>query len=316
MIETMCAYILRKLLHLLPVLLGISVVTFGLINLVPGNPAETMLMLEGRIPTEEDVRVLEAKLGLDAHLYIRYLRWVSDVLRLDLGTSYYTHLPVTEELFSRFPATLELAVSSTLVIIALSLPIGMLAAVHRNRFFDVLTRMMTLFGVSIPGYWLGLLLMLLFANKWRLLPVMGRGGFKHLILPTITLSMGMILTYARLLRTSMLEVMQEEFVLVARAKGVKDRIVIIKHVLRNALIPVVTAFGNGFGHLLGGTFIVETILSWPGMGKFVVDAIFKRDYPVIQGFVLLMACIYVGVNLCVDLMYSVIDPRIRLQERA
>jgi peptide/nickel transport system permease protein len=312
----MGAYVLRKLFHLLPVLLGISVVTFGLINLVPGNPAETILMLEGRIPTEEDVRALEVKLGLDAHLYVRYLRWVRNALSLDLGTSYYTHRPVTEELFSRFPATLELTISATILIVLLSLPIGTLAAVHRNRFFDVLMRMTTLLGVSMPGYWLGLLLMLLFANKWRLLPVMGKGSVKHLILPTITLSMGMMLTYARLLRTSMLEVMKEEFVLVARAKGVKDRVVIMKHVLRNALIPVVTAFGTGFGHLLGGTFIVETIFSWPGMGKFVVDAIFKRDYPVIQGFVLMMACIYVGVNLCVDLVYSVIDPRIRLQGTA
>jgi peptide/nickel transport system permease protein len=298
------------------VLLGISIVTFGLINLVPGNPAETILMLEGRIPKEEDVKALEARLGLDADLYIRYLRWVGNVLRLDLGTSYYTGLPVTEELFSRFPATLELAISSTIVMVLLSLPIGMLAAVHRNHLSDLLTRMITLLGVSIPGYWLGLLLMLLFANRWRVLPVMGRGEFKHLILPTITLSMGMMLTYARLLRASMLEVMKEEFILVARAKGMKERVIIMKHVLRNAFIPVVTAFGIGFGHLLGGTFIVETIFSWPGIGKFVMDAIFKRDYPVIQGFVLMMACIYVGVNLCVDLMYAVIDPRIRLQETA
>lgn len=310
----MLTYILRKLFHLFPALLGISVVTFGLINLVPGNPAETILMLEGRIPTEEDVRALEAKLGLDAHLYIRYLRWLGDILRLDLGTSYYTHLPVTEELFSRFPATLELAISSTIVMVLLSFPIGILAAVHRNHLFDLLTRMTTLLGVSIPGYWLGLLLMFVFSNKLRLLPVMGRGEFKHLILPTITLSMGMMLTYARLLRASMLEVMKEEFILVARAKGIKARVVIMKHVLRNALIPVVTAFGIGFGHLLGGTFIVETIFSWPGMGKFVVAAIFKRDYPVIQGFVLMMACVYVLVNVFVDLGYAVIDPRIRLQE--
>lgn len=310
----MLTYILRKFFHLFPVLLGISVVTFGLINLVPGNPAETILMLEGRIPTEDDVRALEAKLGLDAHLYIRYLRWLGDVLRLDLGTSYYTHLPVTEELFSRFPATLELAISSTIVMVLLSLPIGIFAAVHRNHLFDLLTRMTTLLGVSIPGYWLGLLLMFVFSNKLRLLPVMGRGEFKHLILPTITLSMGMMLTYARLLRASMLEIMKEEFIFVVRAKGMKERVVIMKHVLRNALIPVVTAFGTGFGHLLGGTFIVETIFSWPGMGKFVIDAIFKRDYPVIQGFVLMMACVYVFVNVFVDLGYAVIDPRIRLQE--
>ena len=310
----MCAYILRKLLHLLPVLLGISVVTFGLIGLVPGNPAETILMLEGRMPNPEDVRVLEAKLGLDANIYIRYLRWIGNAFRLDLGTSYYSHLPVTEELFSRFPATLELAISSTIVIVLMSFFLGIFSAVHRGRFWDLVLRMITLSGVSLPGYWLGLLLMLLFANTWRWLPVMGRGGVKHLILPTITLSLGMVLTYARLLRTSMLEVMQEECILVARAKGLRDCVVIVKHVLRNALIPVVTAFGTGFGHLLGGTFIVETIFSWPGIGRFVVEAIFKRDYPVIQGFVLMMACLYVGMNLCIDLLYSAIDPRIRLQE--
>jgi peptide/nickel transport system permease protein len=143
---------------------------------------------------------------------------------------------------------------------------------------------------------------------------MGRGEFKHLILPTVTLSTGMMVTYARLLRASMLEVMGEEFILVARAKGLKERVIMTKHVLKNALIPVITAFGTGFGHLLGGTFIVETIFSWPGMGKFVVEAIFKRDYPVIQGFVLMMACVYVLVNMLVDLLYSVVDPRIRLQE--
>ena len=312
----MWTYIARKLLHLLPVLLGISIVTFGLIGLAPGNPAETILMLEGRMPNPEDVRALEAKLGLDAHLYIRYLRWLGDAFRLDLGTSYYSHLPVTEELFSRFPATLELAVSSTVVIVCMSLFLGIFSAVQRGRFGDIVLRMLTLLGVSLPGYWLGLLLMLLFANTWRWLPVMGRGGIKHLILPTITLSMGMMLTYARLLRTSMLEAMQEECILVARAKGVKEWMVLLKHALRNALIPVVTAFGTGFGHLLGGTFIVETIFSWPGMGRFVVEAIFKRDYPVIQGFVLMMACLYVGVNLCIDLLYSLLDPRIRLQESA
>lgn len=306
-------YLIKRLFYLIPVMLGVSIITFGLINLAPGDPAEIILRSSGVEPTLEAVDALREELGLNDPVYIQYGRWFRDVLHLDLGQSYRTGRPVAEEIFSRFPATLELTVAAIFFMLLISIPSGILAALHRHAFVDHLSRIWALAGASLPGFWLGLLLIYYFSVKLGIFPVMGRGGLDHLVLPAVTLGFGMAATYARLLRASMLEVLGQDYIKVARARGLKEKLIVGRHALKNALLPVVTAFGMSFGHLLGGAVIVETIFAWPGVGKFFVDAIFNRDYPVIQGYALFMAVVFVIVNLLVDIAYVFLDPRIRLE---
>lgn len=306
-------YLLKRLFYLLPVMLGISIVTFGLINLAPGDPAEIILRAGGVEPTREAVNALREELGLNDPVYIQYLRWLWNAMQLDFGTSFRTGLPVTEEILSRLPATLELTLAAMAIIVLVALPAGVLSALYRHAFIDHLTRIFALVGASLPGFWKGLLLIYLFAVVWGLLPVMGRGGIRHLVLPAVTLGLGMAAVYTRIIRAGMLEVLGQDYIKLARAKGLKERLVIGRHALRNALLPAVTLFGLSFGHLLGGTVIVETVFAWPGLGKFAVDAIFNRDYPVIQGYAVFMALIFVLANLLVDLSYVLLDPRIRLE---
>ncbi len=308
-------YLLFRLLYLFPVMLGVSIITFGLINLAPGDPAEIILRAGGGDPSREALDALREELGLNDPVYIRYGRWLWDALHLDLGSSFRTGRPVAEEILHRFPATLELACAALALVVLFALPLGVLAALYRHGPIDHLIRLGALAGASMPGFWIGLLLIYLFAVKLRLLPVMGRGEAEHLILPAVTLASGMAATYARLLRASMLEVLGQDFIRVARAKGLAEKWVIGRHALKNALLPVVTMLGISFGHLLGGTVIVESIFAWPGVGKFCLDAIFNRDYPVIQGYALFMAVIFVTVNLAVDVSYRFIDPRVRLSGR-
>jgi peptide/nickel transport system permease protein len=314
--NSMLIYLLQRLLFLLPVLLGVSLITFGLINLAPGDPADLILRAGGVEPTWEAVEALREELGLNDPVYIQFGRWVRQAARLDLGKSFRTGQPVAAEILCRFPATLELACAALALVVLLALPLGILAALYRHALVDHLTRFGALAGASMPGFWLGLLLIYLFAVKLRLLPVMGRGGIEHLVLPAITLAFGMAATYARLLRASMLEVLGQDFIRVARAKGLAEKWVIGRHALKNALLPVVTMLGLSFGHLLGGTVIVESIFAWPGVGKFCLDAIFNRDYPVVQGYALFMAVVFVAVNLAVDLSYRLLDPRVRLTGKA
>lgn len=306
-------YLLKRLFYLLPVMFGVSVITFGLISLAPGDPAEIILRVGGAEPTREAVNALRDELGLNDPVYIQYLRWLRDAMHLDFGTSYRTGLPVTGEILSRFPATLELTLAAMVFMLLVSLPAGVLSALYRHAFIDHLTRVFALVGASLPGFWKGLMLIYLFAVVWGLLPVMGRGGLRHLVLPAVTLGLGMAAVYTRMIRAGMLEVLNQDYIKLAWAKGLKERWVIGRHALRNALLPAVTLFGMSLGHLLGGTVIVETIFAWPGVGKFVVDAIFNRDYPVIQGYAMFMALIFVLANLLVDLSYGLLDPRIRLE---
>jgi len=306
-------YLLKRLFYLLPVMFGVSVITFGLISLAPGDPAEIILRVGGAEPTREAVNALREELGLNEPVYIQYLRWLWDALHLDFGTSYRTGLPVTGEILSRFPATLELALAAMAFMLLVSLPAGVLSALYRHAFIDHMTRIFALVGASLPGFWKGLMLIYLFAVVWGLLPVMGRGGLRHLVLPAVTLGFGMAAVYTRMIRAGMLEVLNQDYIKLARAKGLKERWVVGRHALKNALLPAVTLFGMSLGHLLGGTVIVETIFAWPGVGKFVVDAIFNRDYPIIQGYAMFMALIFVLANLLVDLSYGLLDPRIRLE---
>lgn len=294
-------------------MLGVSIITFGLINLAPGDPAELILRYGGVEPAREAVEALREELGLNDPLYIQYGRWLWNVFHLDLGKSFRTGQPVTEEILSRFPATLELAGAALAFMILIALPAGILSALYRHAFIDHLSRIFALFGASLPGFWLGLMLIFFFAVKLELLPVMGRGELQQLVLPAITLGFGLAAVYARILRAGMLDVLGQDYIRVARAKGLKEKWVIGRHALKNALLPAVTLLGMSFGHLLGGAVVVETIFAWPGVGQFAVESIFNRDYPVIQGYALFMAVIFVLANILVDISYVILDPRIRLE---
>lgn len=304
-------YLIRRFVFLVPVMLCASVITFCLSSLAPGDPAEMILRLGGTEPTRQAIEALRAELGLDGPVHVRYVRWIQDVLRLDLGKSYRTGRPVTDEILGRFPATVELTVAALCVMLLVALPSGILSALYPHSFVDHISRIFSLVGASMPSFWLGLMLVNYLAVQWGLFPVMGRGGWKHLVLPAATLGFGMAAIYTRVLRASMLEVLSQDYIKVARAKGLAEKWVISRHALRNALIPVVTLMGMSLGHLLGGVVIVETVFAWPGVGKFVLDAIFSRDYPVIQGYVLLMSLVFVTANFLVDVSYAAIDPRIR-----
>jgi peptide/nickel transport system permease protein len=294
-------------------MLGVSIITFGLINLAPGDPAELILRYGGVEPAREAVEALREELGLNDPLYIQYGRWLWNVFHLDLGKSFRTGQPVAEEILSRFPATLELAGAALAFMILIALPAGILSALYRHAFIDHLSRFFALFGASLPGFWLGLMLIFFFAVRLELLPVMGRGEPQQLVLPAITLGFGLAAVYARILRAGMLDVLGQDYIRVARAKGLKEKWVIGRHALKNALLPAVTLLGMSFGHLLGGAVVVETIFAWPGVGQFAVESIFNRDYPVIQGYALFMAVIFVLANILVDISYVILDPRIRLE---
>jgi peptide/nickel transport system permease protein len=302
-------FIIKRLLYLIPVMIGVSIITFALINLAPGDPAELMLRAEGMEPSREAVEALREDLGLNEPVHVRYGQWLWGVMHFDMGNSYRTGRPVAEELVDRFPATLELTIAALLFVLLFAVPAGILAALYRHAFIDHLSRILALLGASLPGFWLGLLLIYFFSVKLGIFPVMGRGGPQHLVLPAVTLGFTMAATYARLLRASMLDVLGQDFIKVARAKGLQEKWVIGRHALKNAVIPAVTMFGMSFGNLLGGSVIIETIFAWPGIGKFAVDSIFNRDYPVIQGYVFFMALIFVLANLLVDISIEAISKR-------
>ncbi|MCK8827164.1 ABC transporter permease [Natroniella acetigena] len=309
----MLKYLLKKVIHLIFVMLIVSILVFISIRVIPGDSAEVILRTNGIEPTVESIERFREELGLNQPLLVQYIEWLTGVLRGDFGRSFITGRPVLEEVWYRFPATLELTAGGVVVMLLLSLPVGILAAVFKNTAYDHLGRILALLGASVPSFWLGMMLIYWLAVKQSFFPVMGRGSLQHLILPAFTLGLGMAATYSRLLRASMLEVLKQDYIRVARAKGLQERSIILKHALRNALIPVITAFGVSFGHLLGGTVVVETVFTWPGMGRFVVDAIFSRDYPVIQAYVLVMALVFVTVNFLVDLIYQFLDPRINFE---
>jgi peptide/nickel transport system permease protein len=306
-------YLLRRLAYLVPVWLGISFIAFALANLTPGDPARLMLQRElGRQPTGDEVALARAEMGLDDPFVIRYGRWLGDAVSGNLGTSYRTGEPVLGALLGRFPYTLQIAILGLLGAVALALPLGILGAVWRNSPLDHLSRVLALIGAAMPSYWVAYLLILVFAVRLQLLPVAGRGTWQHLVLPAVTLGLAASASLMRLTRSEMLEVLGQDFVRTGWAKGLGARAVVVGHALRNALIPVMTVAGMRFAGLLGGAVIVETIFAWPGIGKFVLDSIFDRDYPVIQGFVVFMGTVFLLINLLVDLGYAALDPRIRL----
>ena len=334
-------YISRRLVHLVFILVGVSALAFSMLRLIPGDPAHLLL---GEFASPAEVARIRETLGLDASYPYQYLIFVKNLLRGDLGLSIRTRTPVLEEILIRFLATLELSVAAMLISSVVGLLAGIVSAVRKQSVFDYIAMVTALAGISMPIFWLGLMLIYLFSVKWALLPMMGRltmgvdqpaitglvmvdsllqgrpdlclNALRHLILPAFTLATIPMAIVARMSRSSMLEVMSKDYIRTARAKGVARGAVILKHALKNALMPIVTVIGLNFGLLLGGAVLTETIFSWPGLGRYVVDSLLARDYPAVQGCILFFAVIMVLVNLVVDILYFSLDPRLRIDGAA
>jgi peptide/nickel transport system permease protein len=301
-------YIVRRLILLLPVLLGVSLVSFGLLQLVPGDPA---LILAGEEATEEVLARIRHEYGLNQPLPVQFLAYLRHAVTGDLGISIQSRQPVAVLLGQRFPFTLKLAFLAIVVSATLGVVAGVIAATRRNSTLDLAALLGSLVGISLPIFWLGLLSILVFAVKLRWLPAGGTGTLAHLILPALVLGAASSAVIARTTRASMLEVLRQDYVRTARAKGVDERLVIYRHALKNAMIPILTVFGLEFGYNLGGAVLTETVFSLPGVGRLIVEGIFARDYPVVQGALLLVATTFVLVNLLTDVAYAFFDPRIR-----
>lgn len=313
----MKAYVLRRLLALAPVLIGVSFLAFGLGRLAPGDPAFQILQRErGYPPTVEEVARLRQELGLDHPLSVQYVNWVGRVLAGDLGQSYTNGTPVARAIGETMGYTLTLALVAAALSVVLALPAGMLAAARPRSAWDHILRLVSLVTASVPGYLLGYILILLFGVTLRWLPVAGATSPAHMVLPAVALALGPAAVQARLTRAAFLEVLGEDYMRTARAKGAGPPRIMLRHALRNAALPLITVFGLQVGHLLLGAVVVEVVFARPGLGKLIVDAIGQRDYPLLQGFVLLAGTLFVGINLIVDLLYGVLDPRIRLGKEA
>lgn len=306
----MTRYLIRRLLLVLPVILGVATLVFFLIHLIPGDPVEMML---GETAQASDKQALRHELRLDRPLVEQYGLFLSGLVRSDLGRSLHTQQTVAATIAHRLPATLELALAAMLFAGAIALPLALLAAVRHRSGWDYGALAAALVGVSMPSFWLGPLLIMVFALSLDWLPVSGREGFGSIILPAVTLGSGMAAILMRMIRASLLDAMQQEHVTVARAKGLSVWTVWLRYGLRTALIPVVTLVGLQFGALLAGAIITETIFAWPGLGRLTIQAIMSRDYPLVQGCVLVIALGYVLVNLATDLLYAVVDPRIQYE---
>ncbi len=306
----MLRYLARRVALTIPVLLGVATLVFSLIHLIPGDPAQAML---GEAAPQADVEALRQRLGLDRPLIDQYGAFLRGVVRGDLGVSLRTGDPVTGQLLARLPATAELAAAAMLVAIACSLPLGIAAAVWRGTAVDHAAMTLALTGISVPNFWLGPLMAIAFAVELGWLPVSGRGTLAHLVLPAVSLGAGLAAILARMTRATLLEELREPYVTAARARGVSRARAVLRHAFRNSLIPVVTLVGLQFGAVLTGAVITETIFSWPGIGRLLIQSIGFRDYPMVQGCILLIAVTYVAVNLATDLMYGVLDPRIRYE---
>jgi ABC-type dipeptide/oligopeptide/nickel transport system permease component len=308
----MLTYVRRRLLLALPVVLGVSVIVFSIVHLLPGDPV--LAILSGANATPEQVAELRAQLRLEDPLALQYVKFLGRAARGDFGRSIFSHRPVVEEIADQLPSTLQLAGTAIVIAAVVGLALGVLAAVRHDTWVDRLAMLIALGGVSMPSFWLGLLLIFVFSLQLGWLPATGHGGLARLILPAATIGLNYSAVIARLVRSSLLEVLSNQYIATARAKGLSEWPVVLKHAVGNALIPVTTIIGVQLGNLLAGTIIVETVFSRQGMGRLAVTAVLEKDYPLIQGVVLVSALGYVLVNLAVDLTYSVLDPRLRHRE--
>jgi peptide/nickel transport system permease protein len=301
-------YLARRLLLTIPVLLGVATLVFSLIHLVPGDPVRSML---GEGVSEQDVADVRARLGLDRPLYVQYGAFLTGLATGNLGTSLRTNQPVAAAILERMPATFELALAAMTVAILIAIPLGVLAAVRAGTFTDLGATTLALVGLSIPNFWLGPLMAIVFSVELGWLPVSGRGTAAHLVLPAITLGAPLAAVLARTTRSSVIEELRELYVLAARARGASRLRAVVRHALRNGLIPIVTVLGLQFGAVLTGAVITETIFAWPGVGRLLIQSISFRDYPLVQGCILLIAVTYVTMNVLTDVVYGLLDPRIR-----
>jgi peptide/nickel transport system permease protein len=301
-------YLLSRLAQLFPVVFGVVTIVFLLIHLIPGDPVEIMLGESAVAAQKEELR---RELKLDRPVAAQYVEFLGRLATGDLGVSFRSREPVLREILSRFPATLLLAAASLLVAVLIAVPLGILSAMRQHSLLDHLSAFLAMLGLSMPNFWLGPLLILIFSIRLGLFPVAGFGTARHLVLPALTMGTGMAAILMRMLRSSLLEEIRQEYVRVAAAKGLSRRATVLRHALKNSAIPVLTVLGLQFGALLSGSIITETIFSWPGIGRLMVQAIDARDYPLVQGCVLFIALCTVAVNLATDLLYSRLDPRIR-----
>ena len=310
----MINYTIKRILEVIPVLLIVSIIVFSVMHLLPGDP--TLLMLAGAeggsIPQErlDELRII---MGLNKPLYEQYYNFISNAISGDLGTSIRLRIPVTEILLQKFPYTIKLSLLGLMIAIFLGVIIGLVAALFKDTWLDHFSMTFSLIGVSMPIYWLGLLLILIFSINLNIFPSSGATGWKSIVLPALTLGFVSAGLISRLLRSSLLEVLNEDYIRTAKGKGLTDKIILIKHALKNAMIPVITILGLQFGNMLAGAVVTETVFSRPGLGRLVVNGILWKDYPLVQGTVLFIACIYVLVNLFVDISYYWFDPRIKLK---
>ncbi|MGW7680294.1 nickel ABC transporter permease [Kribbella sp. NPDC054772] len=305
----MAAYVVRRLFFSVFVLWGAVTIIFVVLRLVPGDPAYIML---GPDADQAQVAALRAQLGLDHSLIQQYATYLANVVHLDFGQSFRLNADSMTLVLQRVPATIQLATTALLLSLLIGLPLGVIAALRAHSWVDRTISVFSLMGQSTPSFWLGIVLILVFARGLKVLPSAGSGTWSHLVLPTITLALPFLAILVRLTRSGLLEVVHEGYVQTARAKGLGEGVVVLVHALRNALIPIVTVVGLQFGALLGGTVIVETVFAWPGVGRLLIDSIGRRDYGVVQASILLVATIFVVINLLVDLLYGFLDPRVRL----
>lgn len=306
----MLKYFIRRILSIIPILVVISIFVFLFVHLIPGDPAR---LVAGQDATADDVKIVREELGLDRPLHEQYFTFMGDLSRGDLGKSLKTKKPVIEEIGSRFMPTMTLTLFSMAWAVVFGLIIGVISATNHNKWPDYIGMIIAVSGLSLPSFWLGLMLIQLFSVKLGWFPTGGYGTFAHYILPSMTLGAAVAAVITRFTRSSFLEIMKEDYIRTARAKGLKEKIVVWKHAMRNALLPVITMIGLRFGFLLGGSIVVETVFSWPGMGRLLIDSVKFRDYPVIQAEILLFSLQFIIINLIVDLLYALMNPEIKYE---
>lgn len=304
-----------KFVEVLFFLLFITFISFLFIRLAPGDPVLTILNVDELSVSQEQVEALREEMGFNEPLLVQYGLWLLKFVRLDFGSSYITGQPVMDVILTGLPATLELAVGALIVMLVVSIPLGSLSALYRNSWIDQLSRILSILGAAVPSFWLGLIFIDVFGVRLNWLPIMGRDGWITLILPSLTLGLAISSVYVRLLRSSLLDSLSQEFIRAARARGLSEKRIFFVHAFRHSLPPVITFFGVSLGSLIGGVLVIEVLFAYPGVGKLVVDAIRQRDYPLIQGYILMMAVIVFIVNTGVDLSYRYLNPEMKLKER-
>lgn len=306
-------YVLKRIISIIPVLLIISFLSFALMNLAGGDPAEIKLTAQGTVVTPELIANAREEMGLNAPFITQYINWLKNAVQGDLGVSYATGMPVTMMLKQHLPYTLLLTAAAMLLTLLIAIPLGILAAVKQDGWIDYIIRGFSFIGNSIPGFFLALVLLMVFSLKLKLLPVLSESGMKSIILPSVTLAVAMVSKYIRQIRVVVIEELQKDYVRGLKARGIKAYTILYHNVLKNIMVTIITLTGLSIGSLIGGTAVVESIFVWPGMGSMVLNAISNRDYPIIQGYVLWMGCMFVLISLIVDVLYKVVDPRVRAQ---